>query len=44
LARKVGLRVRCKKGRYTFLGAFTDTVEIENVTAATAVQLLKEFY
>jgi hypothetical protein len=31
LARKTGLRVRCKQGRYTILGAFNDTVIIENV-------------
>lgn len=43
LARKVGLRVRCKGGRYAILGAFTDRAKIENVNAATAIQWLIEF-
>jgi hypothetical protein len=44
LARKVGLRVRCKEGRYTILGAFNDTPEIENVSAETAYRWLKAFF
>jgi hypothetical protein len=44
LARKIGLRVRSKNGRYTILGAFNDKVLLEDATAATAVQWLKEFY
>jgi hypothetical protein len=43
LARMVGLRVRCKQGRYTILRTFSDTVEIESATEATVVAWIMEF-
>jgi hypothetical protein len=30
LARNVGLRVRCKQGRYAILGAFSDSEMVDN--------------